>query len=70
MKQQTIFMFTVLIMLGGCSGEDPASTSRSETATKNDALMGYKNSLDTAKSISTMAEESEMRKNQTIQDLD
>ena len=78
MKNKTITTCAVFILLSGCSGDDSSATSKTETgvqsktetATKHNALSGYKTSLDTAKSITSMAEESEKRKNQAIQDLD
>lgn len=78
MKNKTIAVCAVFILLSGCSGEDSSATSKTEagvqsktdTATEHNALSGYKSALDTAKSITSMAEESEQKKNQAIQDLD
>ena len=59
------------LFLSACSeNESPAAKQNTEVVNKNDALMGYKHSLDTAKSITSMAEENEKKKNQAIQDLD
>ena len=78
MKLNLIFMIAGLTLLAGCSGsDDSAATDNSDTAvknqvepsTKNNVLSGYKTSLDTARSITSMAEESEKRKNQAIQDM-
>lgn len=76
MKINVLFIITMSIigsmfLLSACSGSDETNaTSKSDSGTKNDALMGYKKSLDTAKSITSMAAESEQKKNQAIQDLD
>ena len=71
MKKKPLCIIACIVLLTGCSGSDDASpTAKADAGTKNDALMGYKTSLDTAKSIGAMAEESEKRKNQAIQDLD
>ena len=78
MKLNFIFVIVGLALLTGCSGgDDSTATDNSDTAvknqaepsTENNALMGYKTSLDTARSITSMAEESEKRKNQAIQDM-
>ena len=71
MKINVLSIITTMCLLSACSGSDETNaTSTSDSGTKNDALMGYKTSLDTAKSITSMAAESEQKKNQAIQDLD
>ena len=67
----TMSIIGSMFLLSACSGSDETNaTSKSDSGAKNDALMGYKRSLDTAKSITSMAAESEQKKNQAIQDLD
>ena len=71
MKINVLFIISTMFLLSACSGSDETNvTSKSDSGTKHDALMGYKTSLDTAKSITSMAAESEQKKNQAIQDLD
>ena len=76
-------MITLLVLAGiilstGCSGSDDATaTGKSSTAVESktaagaetNILSGYKTALDTAKSVTSMAEDSEKKKNQAIQDL-
>ena len=74
MKKNTLVIFAGIMLLAGCSGSDDTAattpaTTQVDAGTKNDALMGYKRSLDTAKAIGAIAEESERKKNQAIQDL-
>ena len=78
MKLNLIFIIVGLTLLTGCSGsDDSAAVDNSDTtvknqvdpSTENNALMGYKTSLDTARSITSMAEESEKKKNRAIQDI-
>ena len=75
-----IKLFTIpaltLILLASCSDDDTPINKSTETPvsntsapdTKHDALMGYKSALDTAKSVTSAASESERKKQQAIED--
>lgn len=78
MKIISLLFIAVCILLTGCSGSDDTTAknqsdaaikSKTDAGTKHDALMGYKHSLDTARSITSMAAENEKRKEQMLQDL-
>jgi len=78
MKVIMLLVLAGIILSTGCSGGDDATatgksstaaTSKTAAGAETNVLSGYKTALDTAKSVSSMAGESEKKKNQAVQDL-
>lgn len=78
MSHNLVLFAMIFSVLTACSGTDStaekssseaAVKSKVDTGAKNDALMGYKRSLDTAKSVTSMAAENEKKKQQMLQDI-
>lgn len=78
MKIISFLIIAVFIQLTGCSGSDNTAAkdqsetttkSKTDAGTKHGALLGYKRTLDSAKSMMSKAEESEKKKGQMLQDL-
>lgn len=58
MKIKLLFIIAGFTLLAGCS----------DGKEHHDTLMGYKRTLDTAKSVMSMAEENEKKKQQALQE--
>ena len=69
MNKIYLLVIAVIISLSGCSSSNDTATNTPSNNTQNNALSGYKDSLDAAKAVSSMAEANEKKKNQAIQDL-